>query len=310
MRKRLVVVGAAASALLLAGGIAATTAGAQETPDVPGLPGFSMPSLFGWGDSDYAADAGDSDNAGDVDDAGDYDYDDDRDARDRDPVAADAADGVGDGSDVGPDAGSGDDSGTADKPGTLPTRHRSAERPRPTPAREKPAHDDGADRPAHDTLGFSQRAAGGSLTAAAREDVTAADVSDSPSARFQQQILALVNQNRQRGGCDGLSVDRRLIEAANEHAADMARHRYFAHESPDGDGAGDRVRDAGYRWKRYGENIARGADSPYEVVDGWMHSPEHRENIMDCRLDQMGVGLAIAGDHTPYWVQDFATPMT
>jgi uncharacterized protein YkwD len=146
------------------------------------------------------------------------------------------------------------------------------------------------------------------LISASREAVTAADVSSSPSSPVQQQVLALVNQNRRRGGCDGLSLDRRLIDAANEHAADMARRRYFAHESPNGDGAGDRVSEAGYRWKRYGENIARGVDSPYEVVDGWMHSPEHRENIMDCRLDQMGVGLAIAGDDTAYWVQDFATP--
>jgi uncharacterized protein YkwD len=88
----------------------------------------------------------------------------------------------------------------------------------------------------------------------------------------------------------------------------MARRRYFAHESPNGDGAGDRVRETGYRWKRYGENIARGVDSPYEVVDGWMHSPAHRENILDCRLHQMGIGLAIARDDTAYGVQDFATP--
>jgi uncharacterized protein YkwD len=81
---------------------------------------------------------------------------------------------------------------------------------------------------------------------------------------------------------------------------------YFAHESPNG--ADDRVSDAGYRWARYGENITRGEDSPYEVVDGWMHSPVHREHIMDCRLDQMGIGLAFDADRTPYRVQDFATP--
>jgi uncharacterized protein YkwD len=43
-------------------------------------------------------------------------------------------------------------------------------------------------------------------------------------------------------------------------------------------------------------------------VDGWMHSPEHRENILDCRLHQMGIGLAFDADRTPYWVQDFGTP--
>ena len=118
-----------------------------------------------------------------------------------------------------------------------------------------------------------------------------------------------VGRCRRRGGCGDLSVDRRLIVAASDHAADMARHDYFAHESRDGDGAGDRVSEAGYRWQRYGENIARGVNSPYEVVDGWMHSPEHRHNILDCRLDQMGIGLAIDRDHDVYWVQDFATPM-
>lgn len=144
--------------------------------------------------------------------------------------------------------------------------------------------------------------------AGAREAVTARDISNSPAAPVQQQVLALVNKNRRAHGCDSLTPDRRLIEAANEHAADMAKRGYFAHEDRQGERAGSRVAGAGYEWKRYGENIARGQKSPFEVVSDWMDSPAHRENILDCRLDQMGVGFAIAGDDTPYWVQDFATP--
>jgi uncharacterized protein YkwD len=147
-----------------------------------------------------------------------------------------------------------------------------------------------------------------SIADAARRAVTVGDVSASPAAPVQQRVLALVNQNRRRAGCGPLSVDRRLIEAANRHAADMARRDYFEHESPNGDSAGDRVSRTGYDWKRYGENIARGADSAWEVVDGWMHSRVHRENILDCGLRQQGIGLAIARDRTTYWVQDFATP--
>jgi uncharacterized protein YkwD len=143
----------------------------------------------------------------------------------------------------------------------------------------------------------------------ARERVTAVDVSSSPAATVQLQLLALVNQTRRRAGCGSFSVDRRLIDAANEHAADMARRRYFAHSSPAGSSAGDRVRGAGYRWTRYGENIARGVASPYDAYRSWMRSPLHRRNITDCRLRQMGIGLALAGDGTPYWVQDFATPL-
>jgi uncharacterized protein YkwD len=127
------------------------------------------------------------------------------------------------------------------------------------------------------------------------------------ASAVQNQVLSLVNRNRRHGGCGQVTADRRLNAAASGHAADMARHRYLAHQSTNGEGAGDRVSDAGYRWRRYGENIARGQDSATEVVSGWMHSPKHRHNIMDCRLREMGVGLAYARDHTPYWVQDFGT---
>ncbi|GIE74593.1 hypothetical protein Aph02nite_05430 [Actinoplanes philippinensis] len=132
-------------------------------------------------------------------------------------------------------------------------------------------------------------------------------VPGSPSAA-QQQILALVNEKRKAAGCDPVTLDHRLSEAAGRHAADMARRGYFDHESPSGERAGRRVTDAGYTWSRYGENIAKGQGSAHRVMADWMKSPGHRENILDCRLDQMGVGLAVAADDTPYWVQDFATP--
>ncbi|MBB4690629.1 CAP domain-containing protein [Paractinoplanes abujensis] len=173
-------------------------------------------------------------------------------------------------------------------------QHQAPAAQRHAPAAQRRAHT--AQRPAADVM------------AGARRAVTSRDVSASPAAPVQQRVLTLINHNRRRSGCGTLTLDRRLIEAANDHAADMARRRYFAHESPNGDSAGDRVADTGYRWKRYGENIARGADSAWEVVNGWMRSPSHRRNILDCRLHQMGIGLAIARDDTPYWVQDFATP--
>jgi uncharacterized protein YkwD len=287
MRKRLVVFCAAASAMVLGGVLVATSAMAEETPDVPAVPGFGMPDLSSLFGDDYGGTDLDADDS---------------------PAT-----------ELPPNSNLSDLSGQA--PGRpvaqRPAQDDKSDMSRPAQATPSPAARPSARpavtghpaRPAQDVPGFAQRPDSTGLIAAARRDVTAGDISSSPSAPVQQQVLALVNQNRRRGGCDELTVDRRLIEAANEHAADMARRDYFAHESPNGDGAGDRVSDAGYRWKRYGENLARGVDSAYEVVDGWMHSPEHRDNIMDCRLRQMGVGLALSGDHTAYWVQDFATPM-
>ncbi|GIE86265.1 CAP domain-containing protein [Actinoplanes regularis] len=144
--------------------------------------------------------------------------------------------------------------------------------------------------------------------AASHTTVTARSISFSPDSPVQQQILALVNWHRARAGCGQVTIDRRLIAAANRHAADMATRDYFEHESPNGERAGDRVSDTGYDWRWYGENIARGQDSPWAAMADWMNSPSHRSNILDCRLDQMGVGLAIDRYNTPYWVQDFATP--
>jgi len=169
-----------------------------------------------------------------------------------------------------------------------PARPATGDEPSARPSRTaaKPDRTDGADR-----------------------DVTAGrPMPAGPAAGMQEQARDLVNRERRRAGCDDVTVDRRLIAAADRHAADMARRGYFAHESPSGDRAGERVRAAGYEWSRFGENLARGQDSVPEVVEGWMNSPEHRENILDCRLHQVGVGLAFSADRTPYWVQNFATP--
>ena len=303
MRKPLVMV-CGVAAVLLAGGLAATTttAGAETTPDVPGLALPDIPAIprLPWDDDapdqngpggldlpgmaapgqDGQQDPADQDQPAQGQGAQQQDAQ-DQDAHDQNGQDQNGQDQNGQGTDGDGRGTGGQDQGPHRPGGQHDTQGDAAARPQ--------------HRPALTTL------------AAAQREVSPSSVSTSPAAPVQQQVLALVNVNRRRGGCDELSLDRRLILAAYGHAADMARRGYFAHESPNGAGAGDRVQDAGYRWSRYGENIARGQDSTYEVVDGWMHSPEHRENIMDCGLRQMGIGLAFSGDRQPYWVQDFAT---
>lgn len=153
-------------------------------------------------------------------------------------------------------------------------------------------------------LAATTAAAGAVGRAAGGTNVLRAD----PDTRVQQSVLDLVNEQRARYGCGELGLDDRLMVAARDHAAEMANHRYFDHDSLSGDDPGDRVEDTGYNWSRYAENIARGQDNPEEVVHDWMASPGHRENILNCALRNVGVGLAFDVDHEPYWVQDFASP--
>jgi uncharacterized protein YkwD len=297
MRRKPVVVSVAA-VLLAVGGVAATRAWAEETPDWTDVPGFSLSDVPGF--SGFADDSGD-DSTGDSgvpgDDSADsgngFAGDDDGSARGGTPPSNLRGQS---------DGGGGDDAVSRGGSGSDTTRAGD-------PVQKKPSAPKAAAVAAEPGPALDRQDAGGSLVAEAKRDVTAADISESPSAPTQQQVLSLINGNRRAHGCRGVTLDRRLIEAANGHAADMARHDYFAHESPDGQSAGDRVTKAGYNWRHYGENIARGVDSAYAVVDGWMHSPGHRHNILDCTLDQMGVGVAIAGDRKVYWVQDFASPM-
>ncbi|WP_307704565.1 CAP domain-containing protein [Streptomyces sp. V1I6] len=73
--------------------------------------------------------------------------------------------------------------------------------------------------------------------------------------------------------------------------------------SPDVPNPGERMTAAGYDWSRCAENIHRGPEAPPTVVADWLSSPEHRESILDCGFEDMGVGVDF-GPGGPWWVQD------
>lgn len=140
---------------------------------------------------------------------------------------------------------------------------------------------------------------------------------DSPV--LSRRALELVNEVRARGTrCGGRSfaparpmrLSASLGGVAFGHATDMAVHNYFEHEDLAGQSPADRVRAVGYKEKLVGENIAYGPKSVEEVVQGWLDSPGHCENIMDPRFGEMGIAFA-AGRNTRrglYWVQLLAAP--
>lgn len=121
---------------------------------------------------------------------------------------------------------------------------------------------------------------------------------------FARKVLALVNEKRAKAGCGHVRVNHRLGTAARHHSQDMAAKNYFSHTSPDGRSPGDRISAAGYRWRTYGENIARGQQTPARVMAGWMGSAGHRANILNCDFKELGVGVHdVPGG--PWWTQAF-----
>ncbi|WP_460777390.1 CAP domain-containing protein [Nocardiopsis nanhaiensis] len=105
------------------------------------------------------------------------------------------------------------------------------------------------------------------------------------------EVVNLVNDERSSHGCGPVDVDDRLTAAAQEHSQDMDDRDYMAHDSPDGEGPGERAQRHGYN--AFGaENVAKGQQSAEQVMNSWMDSPGHRDNILNCGLESIGVGEA------------------
>ncbi|GHH92945.1 CAP domain-containing protein [Streptomyces capillispiralis] len=116
------------------------------------------------------------------------------------------------------------------------------------------------------------------------------------------RVVELVNDERGRVGCAPVKVNSALTEAAQKHSEDMAASGSMSHTGSDGSSPGDRITRAGYAWSTYGENVAYGYSTPEQAMAGWMSSPGHKENILNCAFKEIGVGLAQPGG---YWTQDF-----
>jgi len=125
----------------------------------------------------------------------------------------------------------------------------------------------------------------------------------------KSKILQLVNSVRQSGCNCGNTVmppvaivtwNDKLAKAAFDHSVEMKSNDYFSHTGLNGSDAGQRITAAGYAWKTYGENIAKGYTTEQAVVNGWLSSEGHCKNIMGANFKEMGVGR-----QDNYWTQDF-----
>jgi len=114
---------------------------------------------------------------------------------------------------------------------------------------------------------------------------------------FEQRVFELTNIERVTRGLPPLIRHELLAVAARAHSLDMMRnnlgsHTGSGHTGSDGSTARQRMVRAGItNGSFYGENISYGSSTPEDVVEGWMNSPGHRENILDTDFTHLGVGL-------------------
>ncbi|GIJ47974.1 hypothetical protein Val02_48600 [Virgisporangium aliadipatigenens] len=128
-----------------------------------------------------------------------------------------------------------------------------------------------------------------------------------PDTTLEATVIKLTNDARLKNGCAALRTDAKLTLAARAHSADMVKLNYFSHTSKtDGANFVTRAKRAGYTGA-IGENIAWGYRTAETVTKGWLDSPGHRANILNCKAKAVGVGLARKADGTPYWTQVFGS---
>jgi uncharacterized YkwD family protein len=121
-------------------------------------------------------------------------------------------------------------------------------------------------------------------------------------SQFEQEVVDLTNKEREKQGLAPLEIDAELSKVAREKSKDMATNNYFDHNSPTYGSPFDMMKQYGISYSTAGENIAKGQRTPAEVVDGWMNSQGHRENILNGSFTHIGVGYVEQGNH---WTQQF-----
>lgn len=124
-------------------------------------------------------------------------------------------------------------------------------------------------------------------------------------ASFQKEVVRLVNVERAKLGLGQLSLNAKLSNVATLKSQDMINKNYFSHTSPTYGSPFEMMKKFNISYKTAGENIAKGQKTPAQVVNAWMNSQGHRENILNKNYTEIGIGVAKDAKGTLYWTQMF-----
>lgn len=119
---------------------------------------------------------------------------------------------------------------------------------------------------------------------------------------FPQEVLQLVNVERSKAGLSPLKFAKDLAASAYVRAVELPVK--FSHTRPDGSRCFTAMAKRGHI---LGENLAGGQTSPKQVVQAWMDSESHRENILNPKFTELGVVYYYKSNskYKHYWVQHF-----
>jgi uncharacterized protein YkwD len=133
-----------------------------------------------------------------------------------------------------------------------------------------------------------------------------ASAADPELARMEAALHQSVNRFRSEQRLITLTRDPAIDAVARAHSEDMAARRFFSHESPEGHNWVDRLERFGVEgFALAGENVGmtNQSDPNQRILNGWLNSPAHRENLTARPYNVTGIGIARAPDGTFFYTQ-------
>ncbi len=126
-----------------------------------------------------------------------------------------------------------------------------------------------------------------------------------------KDLLEYTNNKRRDSGLSELRLNAALSNAAKLKAEDMFNNQYWAHISPSGKEPWDFILGQNYDYIYAGENLAKNFNNSKDVVEAWMKSQSHKENLLSPNYDEIGFAVVngvMDGYETTLVVQMFGRP--
>jgi len=112
------------------------------------------------------------------------------------------------------------------------------------------------------------------------------------SSISEKGIFELMNQIRKENNLNPLKINYQLQQAAENKAQYLFRNNYFDHESKDGQKTFSYwIKETGYEYSFVGENLATNFKNNQNLVQAWMDSPSHQENLLNENYLETGIAV-------------------
>lgn len=123
-------------------------------------------------------------------------------------------------------------------------------------------------------------------------NILAAPASVTASATINSEnLLQLHNVERRKTNLPVLKLNATLSVSAQRKAQAMLDTNCWSHYCPTGVEPWQFYKEAGYVYTVAGENLAEGFLDAQAVMDAWMRSPTHRENVLRGDYEEVGFGI-------------------